>query len=96
MKELLYIPSGRFVRFFNFVDGSYSSIPTVSFEQFTKSIEGKHPTNGFGDETYILDKLINRYYIDTIYTHAEIPEIGKLTIDEFELVEMDDAGYNVS
>jgi hypothetical protein len=96
MKELLYIPSGKFVRFFSYTDGNLSPIPIVPFEQFVKSEEGQRATNGYGDVDFMLRKLRDRQYLEAIYEFAEIPKTGRLYSSEFELVEMDDAGYNVS
>ncbi len=89
MKELLYIPSGKFFRFLETSEYRIiTNTPTVGLEQFAKSIEGLHRSNGYGNIDFIIQKIIDRQYLDCLYTVAEVPEVGRLTRSEFEIVEV--------
>lgn len=88
MKELLYIPSGKFFRFLDTSEAIITNNPTVSLEQFAKSKEGLHPNNGRGDIEFIIQKIIDHQYIIVLYTAAEVPDFGQLYRSEFEIVEV--------
>ena len=89
MKELLYIPSGKFFRFFDTSKKiSYTETPTIGLELFARSKEGLHQSNGCGDINFIIQKVIDHQYLDCLYTAAEVPSFGKLCRSEFEIVEV--------
>ena len=89
MKELLYIPSGRFFRFLDTSHmASYSDPPTISIEQFANTEEGGSIDNGRGSIEHIVQNIINRHYLEHLYDYAEIPDNCLLSQSEFELVEV--------
>jgi len=81
MKELLYIPSGKFFRFYDLTD---STTPSLSIEAFSKTEEAKDlPEHNISALTRIV--IRNNYFREDLYEYAKIPK-GKLTKAEFQIV----------
>ena len=81
-KELLYIPSGKVIRFFDVFNNVLSGNPTLCLSDFLLTEEGR----SYGSVEVILENILNHDYIDEIYDFAEIPKTGELTKSEFTVI----------
>ena len=87
MKELLYIPSGRYVRFYD-IPGELSAYPTLSIEEYSIRY-----TKYYRRQVYlniIIDNFRNGYFHMPIYEFAEVPYPGidnPIPLNYFELVD---------
>lgn len=88
MKELLYIPTGSFFRFYSFGPDFDPDNPTASIEDFAKSKEGQGIGNGKGSYKFIIQKIVDRGYLERLYHVAGIPNDYTLNRSEFLLIEV--------
>ena len=88
MKEILYMPSGKYFRFYDFSSTDRLNRPMYGIEAFSKSIEAVEENSTHIN--VIFKNILNYYYKNELYDLAEIPLTGIIP-EEFELIEVDDA-----
>jgi len=89
MKQLLYIPSGSYFKFFPETDIKNTGGMCWSIEDFLKysNTREQHGISSYED---IINEIVStRNFSYTLYENAEIDPSKELTKLEFELVEVD-------
>ena len=92
MKELLYIPSGRYVKFFKIpYDGS--KFPTESIENYLIQHRKfyRYESDKFLTIGLVIEKVSEFYLTTSVYDYAEIPleQEKPIPLIYFELVDTD-------
>lgn len=92
MTELLYIPSGKYVKFFLTVrletvrggpDTFVRRVPASSIEEY---VRGSCRAGDYDSKiAFTINRLLERKFGKTVYESADIPT-GQLVSEEFELV----------
>jgi len=82
MKQLLYIPSGTYVKFYTIAN---AKTPELSIEEYCKYLKEKQVI--YSSYERIIENIIDEFYRNGIYIFAGIDRNKPILRSEFELVE---------
>lgn len=94
MKELLYVPTGQYFKFFS-CNARNNNKPSASIEEYLTFMSGSNESYGG-----IIDKVLIGYYLEELYIACGIfdkagfvtsmKDNSPLCKEEFELVDVED------